>query len=76
MAAVRREEPLLEEDLFQRAIGQDAWTTAASYHRPDLPAELQVGPVVYAVTASPDLRVSFDEVVFEDVSEPADCTSG
>src|SRR5262245_58904444 len=34
--------------LLQRAIGQDAWTTAASYQRPDLPAELQVGPVVYA----------------------------
>jgi hypothetical protein len=51
--------------VWKRAIGGATWTLAATYDRPDLPSELQVGGVVYAPVASPDLDVAFEEIVFE-----------
>jgi hypothetical protein len=42
------------------------WQELHSYARPDLPAALDVGPVVYANTNPPDLRATFDDVIFTD----------
>jgi hypothetical protein len=34
-----------------------------------------VGPIVYAPSSPPDLRVEFDEVVFAAVADPAECAA-
>jgi hypothetical protein len=59
--------------MYKRRPGEGAWELAATYAREDLPAALQVGPVVYAAAASPDLSVSFAEVVFERLPDGAPC---
>jgi hypothetical protein len=59
---------------YKRAVGASSWELAKSYERPDLPAELQVGPNAYTAI-SPDLVVSFDEVIFRDVTDEASCTA-
>jgi hypothetical protein len=53
--------------------GGVAWTEAATFNRPDLPAALQVGGVIYANQAAPDLTVAFEEITFAPVSALADC---
>jgi hypothetical protein len=60
--------------LFKRPPGSTTWLPAASYRRPDLPDTLQVGPIVYASKAAPDLDVAFDQVTFAPVAGLADCT--
>lgn len=62
--------------LLKRIVGVTTWTLATTYERPDLPDTLQVGPNAYAVSdpgITPDLTVSFDEVIFADVENLADC---
>jgi hypothetical protein len=61
--------------LYKRAIGSTSWTLAVTYERPDFPAELQVGVIIYAPSSTPDLRVSFDEVLFGDVAGTGDCAT-
>jgi hypothetical protein len=58
--------------LYKRAIGAGTWTLARTYTRNDLSGAVQVGPNAYANSDSPDLVVSFDQVVFSDAS--AGCT--
>jgi len=50
--------------LYKRAPGGDVWELAAAFARPDLPAVLEVGVIIYANAASPDLEVRFEEVTF------------
>ncbi len=61
--------------LYKRAIGAAAWTLAMTYVRSDLPATLQVGPVIYGPSGTPDLRVSFDEVIFANAADDASCAA-
>ena len=58
---------------YKREGSAAAWEEAVVYERPDLPATLQVGPNIYALTA-PDLTVHFDEVTFARVATASDCT--
>jgi hypothetical protein len=58
--------------LYKRSVGATAWTPAAAYDRPDLPATLQVGPNLYAPDG--DLRVTVDGFRFAPVASAADCT--
>ena len=64
--------------VLSRSIGGGAWAVASPfgppYERPDLPATLQVGPIAYAWTDSPDLRASFEYVRYAPVASEADCT--
>lgn len=60
--------------LYKRPISGGAFTLAQTYERPDLPGELQVGANIYSLNA-PDLKVSFDEIVFEKASSEADCAA-
>jgi hypothetical protein len=50
--------------LYKRAVGAGSWTMALSIQRTDLAGELQVGAIAYANNPSPDLTVSFDEILF------------
>ena len=61
--------------MLKRDIAGGAWTDAATFDRPDMPATLQVGAVMYAHTQAPDLAVSFDEVTFAPVTSLGDCSS-
>jgi hypothetical protein len=64
--------------LYARPYDGGTWKIAAQwgppYERKDLPATLQVGPIAYAWTDTPDLRASFDYVRFEPAASEADCT--
>ena len=57
--------------LYKRTVGAGTWTLAATYKRADLPATLQVGPILSAPQKL-DLRVTIDGVKFAPVS--GDCT--
>jgi hypothetical protein len=52
-------------EMHWRALSTDAWTMIYSVNRPDLPATLQVGPMIYAVDAPPSIEALFDEIVFQ-----------
>ncbi len=64
--------------VLSRPISGGSWAIAAPwgppYERPDLPQTLQVGPIAYTWTNSPDLRASFDYVRYAPVASAADCT--
>jgi hypothetical protein len=60
-------------NLYKRPIGSRTWEQAASYDRPDLPAELQVGADIYSPNTPPDLRVRWDEVRYQPVADVGDC---
>ena len=61
--------------LYKRLPGtSDAWATAVTYDRPDLPGTLQVGANVYSGSA-PDLTVRYENLVIERVSTTLDCTA-
>jgi len=60
--------------LYKRPISGGAFTLAQTYDRPDLPAQLQVGANIYSLN-TPDLQVSFDEIVFGKASSEADCAN-
>lgn len=54
--------------LYKRALGAGSWTLAATYTRNDLSGAVQVGPMAYANSDSPDLVVTFDQVTFTDAA--------
>jgi hypothetical protein len=60
-------------NLYKRPVGSRPWEQAASYDRPDLPAELQVGADIYSPNTPPDLRVRWDEVRYQSVADVGDC---
>jgi hypothetical protein len=64
--------------LYARPYEGGTWKVAAQwgppYDRKDLPETLQVGPIAYAWTDTPDLRASFDFVRFAPAESEADCT--
>lgn len=49
------------------------WELADAFARPDLPDVLEVGPMAYNDSPTPDLRVSFDFVHFAEVESQTDC---
>lgn len=51
--------------MYYRPIGDLVWQLLGTHTRADLPATLQVGMMAYDFNASPDLTVSFEEIVFE-----------
>jgi hypothetical protein len=51
-------------DLYWRPDAISAWTLIQSFNRPDLPAALQVGMMIYATEAPPSSRARFDEIAF------------
>lgn len=63
--------------LYTRPYDGGAWAVATPfelpYQRPDLPSQLQVGLIAYAWTDTPDLRASFDHVLFDAATDEADC---
>ncbi len=63
--------------MYNRPPGGGAWKLESSYDRSGapLPATLEVGPIAYAYTNSPDLVGEFDYVRFKAVSSAADCTA-
>ena len=61
--------------MYKRAPGSSDWTLAITYERTDMPGDVQVGALVYANTAAPDLRVSFDWLRFAPVNDVAGCTA-
>ena len=61
--------------LYKRDVGATTWIEAASYSRPDMPATLQLAAMACANSSQPDLRASFDEIVFADAIDQADCTA-
>lgn len=60
-------------ELYAREVGAPSWLLQSTYFRPDLPATLEVGPIMYAFQPTPDLVISVDEVVFRTVTNAADC---
>ncbi|MBC8069973.1 MAG: hypothetical protein IAG13_16665 [Deltaproteobacteria bacterium] len=50
-----------------------AWVLSNAYARPDMPEVLEVGPMAFNNSPTPDLHVSFDFVHFAAVSSQADC---
>jgi hypothetical protein len=62
-------------NLYKRPVGSRTWEQAASYDRPDLPAELQVGADIYSPNTPPDLRARWDEVRYQPVADVGDCES-
>jgi hypothetical protein len=61
--------------LYKRRIGALEWTAAATYERPDLPAELQVGLVVYTSVHPADVAGRFEAVEFASVEDEAGCAA-
>jgi hypothetical protein len=60
--------------LYKRHVGSDeAWISAASFDRPDLPKSLQVGVNIYSAN-TPDLQVRYENISIEPVTSEADCT--
>ncbi|MBK8257156.1 MAG: hypothetical protein IPK82_31350 [Polyangiaceae bacterium] len=63
--------------VYTRPFAGGTWGIATPYdppfQRPDMPADLQVGVIAYTWTNTPDLRASFDHVLFDAVSSQADC---
>jgi hypothetical protein len=49
------------------------WVLSNTYARPDLPDLLEVGPMAFNNSPTPDLRVSFDYVRFAAITSQADC---
>lgn len=61
--------------LYKREIAGGAWAAAATFERADMPATVQVGAAIYALSQTPDLVVSFDEITFATVASEAGCTA-
>jgi hypothetical protein len=51
-------------DQYWRPDAVSSWLLIQSFNRPDLPATLHVGLMVYATEAPPAMRASFDEIAF------------
>ncbi len=48
-----------------RPFGAAAWIPLRTFDRPDMPATVQVGAMVYSLNAPPGIRVSFDEILVD-----------
>lgn len=60
-------------NLYKRHVGStEAWTSAASFERPDLPQTLQVGLNIYS-DSTPDLQVHYDQIKVDPITVLADC---
>ena len=60
-------------NLYKRHVGgNEAWTLADSFDRPDLPETLQVGANIYTDN-TPDLRVRFDHLNIVSITSQTDC---
>lgn len=60
-------------NLYKRhSNSTEEWQLAASFERPDLPDELQVGINIYTDNR-PDLQIRYDNITLEPVSSEADC---
>lgn len=57
----------------RHASTDEPWQQAASFDRPDLPADLQVGLNIYT-DAAPDLQVRYESIKIEMISSAQDCT--
>jgi hypothetical protein len=60
---LRRSGNLIE--MYWRPDSLASWTLIQSFNRPDLPATLQVGPMIYALTAPASIEALFDEIDFQ-----------
>jgi hypothetical protein len=60
--------------IWKRTVATPPWVMQASFNRPDLPAELQVGPNCYANSTPPDLIAHFESIVFAGVSDLSQCS--
>jgi len=52
-------------DMSWRPDALASWTVIQTFNRPDLPATLQVGPMVYSVEAPASIEALFDDIDFE-----------
>jgi hypothetical protein len=59
-------------ELYVRTAG-GAWELSNSFERPDLPDELQVGPIAYNYDEAANLDARFEFVDFEPVAGPDEC---
>src|SRR5258706_2882102 len=60
-------------NLYKRHIGaNEAWMSAESFERPDLPDELQVGVNIYT-DSKPDLQIRYNNISIEPISTASDC---
>ena len=59
--------------LYKRHVNStEAWISAASFDRPDLPQTLQVGLNIYS-DSTPDLQVRYDHIKLDAITSLADC---
>lgn len=52
-------------EMYWRADSMSAWLLIQSFNRPDLPATLQVGPMIYSVSAPASIVAHFDEILLQ-----------
>lgn len=52
-------------EMYWRPDSVSSWTMIQSFNRPDLPATMQVGLMVYALTAPASIEALFDEIDFQ-----------
>jgi len=52
-------------EMYWRPDSLSSWTMIHSFNRPDLPATLQVGPMIYSVESPASIEALFDEIDFE-----------
>lgn len=62
-------------NLYKRHIdAKEAWILAASFDRPDLPDDLQVGLNIYTDSA-PDIQIQYKNISIEPIASVAACTT-
>jgi hypothetical protein len=60
-------------NLYKRHVNSaEAWTSAASFDRPDLPQTLQVGLNIYS-DSTPDLQIRYDHIKIDPITSLSDC---
>jgi hypothetical protein len=60
---LRRSGALIE--MYWRPDSMASWTMIQSFNRPDLPATLQVGLMIYALSSPASIEALFDEIDFQ-----------
>lgn len=58
---------------LERPIGGTVWSEGARWERADLPSRLEVGPVAYSYTETPNLVASFDYFAFDPITDESEC---
>lgn len=62
-------------NLYKRHVNtNESWTLAASFDRPDLPDELQVGINIYT-DSTPNLQIQYDNIKIEPVTSVEECST-